>query len=88
MPQNVAGNYWLSDNIENKERKLVNIEARDGIWFANSNSNAQIYVLPKDSSDTQWIRIDDCIALKEYEFYRVELQDTRKNASIILLASS
>ena len=78
VPQNSAGNYWLCEKIENRELKLVNIEAREGMWFANSKGNATIFVMQKSGLTMQWVRIEDSIALKENEFYGVQLGETEE----------
>ena len=42
LPQFAVGNYWISDKSNEKEKKLVNIEARDGKWQVVSNNHAKI----------------------------------------------
>ena len=42
LPQVVKGNYWLSDKTGSIERKLINIEEKNGKWQIVSNNYSQI----------------------------------------------
>lgn len=42
LPREAIGNYWLCDKSTEKEKKLVNIESRDGNWCIISNYNVKI----------------------------------------------
>ena len=38
LPLKIKGQYWITDyDINGKERKIVNIEERDGKWVLKSN---------------------------------------------------
>ena len=41
LPQTPIGNYWISDKSEEVERKLVNIEGRDGNWQIITNNKVK-----------------------------------------------
>ena len=45
LPQTTIGNYWISDKTGRQEKKLVNIEGKDGNWIIASNNNAKIIEL-------------------------------------------
>ena len=78
LPQNVAGNYWISDTVENKEIKLVSIEAQDGMWFVGTKNYARIYELKEVAKQLQWVKIEDSIALKEHEVLGVQLGESKE----------
>ena len=78
LPQNVAGNYWLSEKIENKELKLVNIEAIDEMWYVSSKQYAKIFEMQEVDNKIQWVKIEDKIVLKEHEFYGVQLGESKE----------
>lgn len=78
LPQNIAGNYWISETIENKEMKLVSIEAREGIWFVSSKQYAKIFELKEIAKNFQWVKIEDSIALKEHQVLGVQLGESKE----------
>lgn len=78
LPQNVVGNYWLCEKVEDREQKLINIEAREGIWFVNSKQYAKIFEMQENGEKLQWVKVEDSIALKEYEFYGVQLGESKE----------
>lgn len=44
LPDKVKGRYWLKDTYNHKERKLMSIDAIDGVWYLNSNKTSKIIV--------------------------------------------
>ena len=43
LPITIQGNYWITDiDLNNQERNLVNIEAKDDKWILNSNFETKI----------------------------------------------
>ena len=43
LPEIPDGDYWLTDNTELEEKKLINIHAVDGYWQIESSSYVQIF---------------------------------------------
>ena len=83
LPQIVSGNYWLSDKTGANERKLINIEARNGKWQIVSNSYAQIInpACIKISNDNIEIlnkpdRTLNKIILQGFGMYGITLENT------------
>ena len=80
LPQFAIGNYWITDQNEDKEKKLVNIEGKDGQWQIVSNNHAKI-VNPKSvmisnerimlSRETE--SIIDVAVLKEYSMHCITI---------------
>ena len=79
LPQTPSGSYWLSDTNSEKERKLINIEAKNGKWQIASNhyvkiinsrfiniSNNNIKVIPNAKN-----AVVDKITLREYGMYGI-----------------
>ena len=42
LPKNAVGNYWLSDKSKEYEKKLVNIEGKEGLWQVRSSNYVKI----------------------------------------------
>lgn len=42
LPDTVGGDYWLCDNSDNEEQKLVNIKSLNGTWIVASNKYSKI----------------------------------------------
>ena len=42
LPQVVTGNYWLTDKSSENEKKLINIEGKNGNWQIISNNYVQV----------------------------------------------
>lgn len=82
LPKVAIGNYWLCDKNDEKEKKLINIEAKDGKWQATSNYYATIINLDEidlvnnmdylDSTKKE-IKIQNRVDLKEDSIYGVYL---------------
>ena len=47
LPKIVRGNYWLSDKSGEKEKKLLNIEAKENKWEVLSSNYVRI-INPKN----------------------------------------
>lgn len=85
LPKTAIGNYWISNKSENNERKLVNIEGKDGIWKITSNYYLKI-INPKYvqiSEDDIKIKQDaknvlNSIILKEYNIYFIYLENDKE----------
>lgn len=78
LPKNVIGNYWIKEIEDEKERKLVNIEGKDGYWQIVTNNN--VYTINPRALiiENDQIRFDkgsetiaDKIILKEYNMYAI-----------------
>ena len=82
LPQIVFGNYWLNDQID-KDRKLLNIEGKDGCWQITSNDNITILdpkavkINENDDMviDSKKSKILENVILKEYDKYVVFIND-------------
>ncbi len=42
LPKVPIGNYWLTDKAKEKERKLINIEGKDGFWQVKTDGNVKV----------------------------------------------
>lgn len=82
LPRVVMGNYWLCDKNDEKERKLINIEAKNGKWQALSNSHASIINLDDIDlenhqdylrSPKEELKVQERVELKENSIYGVYL---------------
>lgn len=82
LPQIPIGNYWLTDGSE-KERKLINIEGKNGKWYVTSNSSVQII----DGKTVQIIGDDvrvnykqklEKVTLNEYDKYVVQFGNSEE----------
>lgn len=78
LPQNVAGTYWISDKVENREQKLISVEARDESWIITSNQYVKIFEMNRIGNNIQWIKVEDEIVLNEYHTYGVKLGDSNE----------
>ena len=76
LPNKVLGNYWVKDIINNKEEKIINIEALNGKWCLLSNSNYTIVENNQEKEHTY---------LKDYSFYL--LKDKINNKYILIYCS-
>ena len=85
LPQTVIGNYWLVDKSGKVERKLVNIESKDGNWKVTSNNNAKIFDLKsihvidgqiKAVNENE--KVESEIILKEYSMYGIFLVNSKE----------
>ena len=89
LPKIAMGNYWLTGD---NDKKLINIEARDGKWMVNSTSHAKI--LKPQSIKTfnvakiakKETNIIKTIALSEYSINYVYLSDLSNNVFILYCA--
>ena len=85
LPQIVFGNYWINDKI-NVDKKLINIEGKDGFWQITSNNNIKII----DANTVKINENDDIVIdpkeskilekaiLKEYERYVVFINEIKE----------
>ena len=86
LPRIIVGNYWISDNYGDNEKKLINIEGRNGEWQVVSNdlmkiidsryikiTNNKIYVTDKKNEATI-----NRIILKDYSIHFVSMADTNE----------
>ena len=80
MPQIVDGNYWISDKSTEKEKKILNIESKNGNWQIRSNNNVKII-------NPQYIKIYDNIIdipkTKDKELSQIILKENTMNAITI-----
>lgn len=85
LPQNVVGNYWISDKRGNTEKKLVNIEGVNGEWQITSSKMTKI-INPKcinvykdriDITQNEETVINKII-LKENNMYGISIENTNK----------
>ena len=51
LPRVVEGNYWLTDHKKKNERKLINVEGKNGKWQLVNNPQTKII-------DLKFIEID------------------------------
>ena len=71
LPKNVEGNYWLTDNKEKNEKKLINVEGKDGKWQLVPNDQTKVI-------DSRFINIED----KSHDM-RVYVNNEREKAMIL-----
>lgn len=60
LPEIAVGNYWLSDKSSEVEKKLINIEGRNGSWQIVSNSYSKII-------NPRWIKANNEKAGNNFE---------------------
>lgn len=86
LPKTVEGNYWLTDQNGINEKKLINVEGREGKWQLVPNDKTNII-------DLKFIETDDknheirvyqnnqprkAIVLEEYKMYGVSFKDSKE----------
>ncbi len=79
LPKIPIGNYWLTDKTTEKERKLLNIEGKDGCWKIITNGNVNV-INPKAldiNEDKLRLRRDmdtysESLILKEHCMYAIK----------------
>ena len=87
LPKNVEGNYWLTDHKEKNEKKLINVEGKDGKWQLVANDYTNVI-------DLKFMDIDDkshgikvyknndegekTIILEEYKMYGISFKDSKE----------
>lgn len=84
LPQTILGNYWLTDE-NNKDKKLINIEGKNGKWQVLSNNSVRILdskfvEISDDSIIVDWSKVNtlDKVTLNEYDKYVITLGNTRE----------
>ena len=79
LPKDPIGNYWITDKTTEKERKLINIEGKEGHWKITTNGTVNI-INSKDLDITgDKIRLkndvnivySDSLILKEHCMYAI-----------------
>ena len=78
LPKVPIGNYWLTDKTKEKERKLINIEGKDGNWRIKTDGQVNV-VNPQALNITNnkiTVKKDtkvysDLITLKEHCMYAI-----------------
>ena len=78
LPKIPIGNYWITDNSKEKEKKLVNIEGINGNWRINTDGNVNV-INPralnidgdKISVNNNTIFYSDSLILKENSMYAI-----------------
>ena len=85
LPQTVMGNYWLRDNTGKEEKKLVNIDGKNGSWRITSNKHVQIIDLKSIKIYNGEIRVVNGIEetkqqifLREYDMYGIYLSSLKE----------
>lgn len=87
LPRVVEGNYWLTDHKKKNERKLINVEGKNGKWQLVNNPQTKII-------DLKFIEIDEktngikvyqdnrdkgkTIILEEYKMYGVTFYNSKE----------
>ena len=78
LPKNPIGNYWMKEKENEKEKKLVNIEGKDGNWqiitdkkVYTINPSALIIENDKIKISKRSETVADRIILKEYNMYAI-----------------
>lgn len=85
LPETVEGNYWLCNNSEIEEERLINIKSNNGKWILKSSKYFKIidrnhiqkgpdgfYVIPSNKA------VIDEVELKEYGKYFISLRNHEK----------
>ena len=76
LPSKVTGNFWITDNDDLIDNKIIKIESSNGRWCLLSNDNISIIESGKEKRYT---------FLREYSFY---LLRNKKNNTYILIYCS
>lgn len=83
LPQTPIGNYWITDKNREDEKKLINIEGKNGKWQITSNNYAKIInpsairinkseIIVEKSKE----KIIDKVILSEYSMYAICLDNS------------
>lgn len=83
LPKVPIGNYWLTDKTSEKERKLLNIEGKDGCWRIRTSDNVNI-INPKAIDITEnkigvkknVSEYSDCLVLQPHCMYAIKFRNT------------
>ncbi len=85
LPQNITGNYWISDTEGENEKKLVNIQAQNGQWqivstnFARIINNKNIKIQNGQIQITKsQDQIIDKITLNEYSMHCITIGNSNE----------
>ena len=80
LPSNPVGNYWICDKEQGSEKKLVNIEGKDGNWQIVTNKNVKAInpeVLKFENDEIKIVSKDEMITdrviLKENYMYGITI---------------
>ena len=80
LPKNPIGNYWLSDKIGEKERKLINIEGKGKYWRIKSDDNVKVINSKSINITNDSISIkpgvdiySDSLILQEHSMYAISI---------------
>ena len=85
LPKAISGNYWISVEENDEEKKLVNVIGENGLWKVHSNDYSKIlskdYLTISDEAITiaeRDIKIAtiDFIELEEYSSYYMQFGDS------------
>ena len=88
LPKNVEGNYWLTNEKEKNEKKLINVEGKEGKWQLVPNDQTNVIDLRfisiedksheikvyKNNNDEQ----EKTIILEEYKMYGISFRDSKE----------
>ena len=86
LPKQITGNYWITEEKEEKGRKLVNIVGNNNEWQV-TNSNCVKVINMKyieaninnlNITSIEKTKFDERTALKENEMYYVYMKNTRE----------
>jgi len=81
LPENPIGNYWLSDKSTELEKKLINVEGKEGNWQITSNNYATIVDLKTVKSikkQAEDEKVIERVILKEHEMYGIRLENSNE----------
>ena len=86
LPKEIAGNYWI---VGENGKKIINIEARNGLWTINSTSHIKI-LKPKAIKNINVAKtaekqsnILDSVVLTEYSINYLYIGDISNNVFIL-----
>ena len=87
LPKTVIGNYWLTDQNKKNEKKLINVEGKNGKWQLIINERTNVI-------DLRFIEINDnnngikvytnnankekTVILEEYKMYGITFEDSKE----------
>ncbi len=93
LPKIPIGNYWITDNTLGKEKKLVNVEGKDGHWQIKTDANVKVINSNAIDISDDKIKLKKMAGiyskgtiLKEYNMYALMLDDMDDEIYILYCA--
>lgn len=87
LPKTVVGNYWLTDQNKKNEKKLINVEGKNGKWqlIVNDRTNVIDLKFIEINDDNNGIKVymnnaskEKTVILEEYKMYGITFEDSKE----------